>query len=66
MARRDVHVVNHGSLYLFHLLTARAEQWVTENVSEDATRFGNALVVEHRYAQDLAEGMFAAGLGVAS
>ena len=60
----DVHVVNHGSLFAFELLTAASREWVDENVSDEAQFFGGALMVEHRYAQDLAQGMLNAGLAV--
>jgi hypothetical protein len=44
----DVHVVNHGSLFAFELLSQQAREWVDQNVSEDAQFFGGALMVEHR------------------
>lgn len=58
----DVLVQNALTLILFCPLTPRAEAWVAENVQSDAQRFGNALVVEPRYAWGLAEGMQDAGL----
>lgn len=60
----DVSIENHGSLMLFRLLTPAATDFVDENVSEDAQFLGNALAVEPRYAQDLAQGMIDAGLAV--
>jgi hypothetical protein len=60
----DVLVENHFSLILFRLLTPAANQWVDENVSEDAQFFGGALVVEPRYARDLISGIVADGLVV--
>ena len=60
----DVSIENHGSLILFRLLTPAATDFVDENVSEDAQFLGNALAVEPRYAQNLAEGMIEAGLAV--
>ena len=46
----DVIVQNAVPLYLFYPLTPRAEAWVAENIQSDAQWFGNALVVEPRYA----------------
>ena len=63
-AHCDVRVSNEGSLFLFALLTPAARSWVDENVSEDRTYFAGSLVVEPRYAQDLADGMLSAGLCV--
>lgn len=60
----DVLVEGHGSLYLFLLHTDAARSWVDEHVSDDAQWLGEALVVEHRYAADLAVGMNADGLVV--
>jgi hypothetical protein len=58
----DVEIVNHGSLYGFRPVSQAARDWIAENVSDDAQWFGGALMVEHRYASDLAEGMAGDGL----
>ena len=60
----DVRVQNEGTLYLFHLLTDTAQEWVDENVQNDAQFFAGSIVVEHRFARELANGMLAAGLEV--
>lgn len=62
----DVLVENHFSLILLRLLTPAANQWVENNVSEDAQFFGGALVVEPRYANDLIDGLIGDGLVVQS
>jgi hypothetical protein len=66
MAERvaDVTVENHGSLLLFRLNTDEAREWVDEYVADDAQYFGGALVVEPRYASNLANGMADDGLEV--
>lgn len=64
IAETDVQVENHGSIFLFRILTDAAQSWVDENVSEEAQWMGNGLAVEHRYAEDLAQGMLNAGLNV--
>jgi hypothetical protein len=53
----DVLVRNEGTVFLFCPLTPHAREWIDEYVQSDAQWFGNALVVEHRYAWGLAEGM---------
>ena len=58
-------VENHGSIFLFRPLTTLAEAWIAAHVSGDAMRYAGALVVEPRYAHDLAAGMLADGLHVA-
>lgn len=50
----DFTIENHGSLFLFHPVTDTARDHLREHVSGDATWFGAALVVEPRYAHDLA------------
>ena len=61
----DVLVRNEGTLFLFCPLTSSAKEWIVEHVEADAHWFGNALVVEHRYALGLAVGMKDAGLVLA-
>jgi squalene cyclase len=43
-------------------LTLRAKEWIDEHVQNDAQWFGYALIVEHRYAWGLAQGMKDDGL----
>ena len=61
----DVLVCNEGTVFLFYPLTSRGREWVEENVQPDAQWFGNTLVVEHRYAWGLAQGMKDTGLVLA-
>jgi hypothetical protein len=58
----DVLIRNEGTLFLFCPLTVRAKTWITERVQPNAQWFGNALVVEHRFARGLAQGMKDEGL----
>lgn len=60
----DVEITRHGSIFLFALRTVSAEQWVGDNVGDDATWVGDQLAVEGRYAPDLAGGMLSDGLQV--
>jgi len=62
----DVLVCNEGTVFVFCPLTSRARQWIDENVlTEPWQWFGNALVVEQRYAWGLGQGMKDAGLRLA-
>lgn len=61
----DVDVVNHGSLVGFTLLSDAAREWAEENLPEDAPRMGPTIYVEHRYADDIRNGMEGDGLIVA-
>lgn len=61
----DVTISNHGSIFLFQPNTQIAVDWIRENVQTEETQFmGHALVVEPRYAEDLAFGMQSEGLEV--
>jgi hypothetical protein len=61
----DVLVCNESTVFLFCPLTPRGKEWIDEYVQPDALWFGSALVVEHRFAWDLAQGMTDAGLVLA-
>ena len=58
----DVQVDRSGSLFLFDLKSNAAKTWVKDHVSEECTFWGGALVVEHGYAMDVANGMMGDGL----
>jgi hypothetical protein len=60
----DVSVQNEGTIFLFTANSEIAREWISENVQEDATYFGGSLVVEHRYALELARGMAEDGLTI--
>lgn len=61
----DVEIQNEGTIFLFHLQTEAAREWVLENVDRGSPYLGPyTLAVEHRYARDLAAGMQNAGLEV--
>ena len=49
---------------MFCPLTSQAKEWIGEHVQPDATWFGHALIVEHRFAWGLAQGMVDGGLKV--
>lgn len=64
-SKADVLVENHGSILTFQPLTRRAEEWIKEHISTEGFHPNwPTLVVEHRYAGDLATGMQTAGLVV--
>lgn len=63
ITQTDVLVRNEGAVFVFCPLTQRAKQWFDANVVSDPHQwFGNALVVEYRYAWGLAEGLPSDGL----
>lgn len=61
----DVWVRNEGTVVQFLPLSDAAREWIDQNVqSEDWQWMGRSLVVDHRYAGNLIEGMQGAGLVV--
>ena len=62
LRRPDVRVRNEGSLMLFEPLTQAGRDWIAQHT--DGQMFGRALVVEPRYAPDLAYDMIDDGLEV--
>ena len=61
----DFSVENHGSIFLLRPITPSAFEWVREHIPDDAQYFGNAVVVEHRYIEDIVDGIQNDGLEVA-
>jgi hypothetical protein len=61
----DVSVMDQGTIVLFVLRTDAARAWVDEHVQAEPYMFvGSGLVVEHRFAAAIADGMSADGLSV--
>jgi len=62
----DIRIDHHGSIFLVHSLSNAGKEWIDENIntSEETQYFMGALVVEHRYIRDIAEGMVRDGLEV--
>lgn len=59
---RDLIVRNEGSIFLLTAITKAGENWIAEHIPADATTFGKAIVVEHRYIADIVNGAQADGL----
>lgn len=58
----DYTVTNHGSIVLIAPHSQAADEWLDENIGDDAMWFGGALAVEPRYVGDILYGMQEAGL----
>ena len=62
--RIDFELSGHGTLYLFRPITRAAHAWVEEHLPTDATWFGGAVVLEHRYIGPIIGGAIGDGLVV--
>jgi hypothetical protein len=60
----DLSIQNEGSIFLLRALTDAGRDWIEANIPDDAQYFGGAVVVEHRYIADIAQGAIADGLVV--
>ena len=51
-----------ASVYLLIPLDDSANNWIDDNLGEDLTWFGGGIAVEHRYIEDIYEGIVNDGL----
>lgn len=66
MAKPDVLVDDHGTVFMFTPITRLAHEWVVEHLALDGWQWlGASFAVDHRFARPLADGMAADGLRVA-
>ena len=63
-AKVDFQVVDHGTIFLLYANTRRARQWVRENLPQDHMTYADASVVEHRYIDDITDGIRADDLDI--
>lgn len=64
MSTTDLFVQNEGSIFLLRPLTDAGREWIAEHIPEDAQMFGDAVVVEHRYINNIVTGAQRDGLTV--
>jgi hypothetical protein len=60
----DFTISYHGSISLLTPISAAAKEWVAERISDDAQWFGHAVMIEHRYVDDVVNDAMAAGFEV--
>ena len=60
----DLLVHGGGSLYMLRPVSRRGSRWIADNIADDATRFGGAVAVEHRFILDVVRGAVSDGLRV--
>lgn len=58
----DFIVQDEGTLVLLHPQTDAAREWVFQHLPSDAQRFGEAVVIEPRYVDDILFGIHNDGL----
>jgi hypothetical protein len=60
----DFQLIRQSTIYLLEPLTDAARVWAEEHIPAAATRFGPAIVVEHRCIADIVTSLAGAGLSV--
>jgi len=60
----DFRGMQDGSLFLLWPISDDAVGWCAEHLPEDVQRFGGAVVIEHRYVEDILNGIDTDGLVV--
>ena len=63
-AEVDFHVENHGSIFVIQPMNEEATAHLRVNVGPEAQWYGGGLVVEHRFAYDLAQALINEGFTV--
>lgn len=63
-SKYDVIVSGSGTIYLVHGISEAGKEWMTDHLPEDAQTLGKAVAVEHRYIEDIVNGMRNDGLNV--
>ncbi len=53
----DFQLIRQTSIFLLEPLTDAARAWAGKHIPADATRFGPAIVIEHRYIADIVAGI---------
>lgn len=60
----DLSIRNEGSIFLLRGVTDAGKAWLDEHIPDDAMTFCGAIVVEHRFIDDIAAGAIEDGLEV--
>jgi hypothetical protein len=60
----DIIIENHGTIFLLRAVTQQGQVWLETNLDQSGEKWGEAYVVEHRYAEDIALGAVRDGLKV--
>jgi len=60
----DLSIQNEGSIFLLRSHSDAGKAWIAEHIPDDAQRFGGAVVVEHRFIAEIAQGAANDGLEV--
>jgi hypothetical protein len=60
----DLSIQDEGSIYLLRPHSDAGKEWIAEHIPDTAIWFGGAVVIEHRFIGDIAQGAVNDGLEV--
>lgn len=60
----DFIISDHGSIMLLYPYSEAAQDWLDENIGDEAQYHGKSLAIEPRYAGEIARGIANDGLGI--
>jgi hypothetical protein len=60
----DISIIDGGSVLTATPLTPKGWDWIDNNTSPDAQRWGLGIAIERRYIEDITRGMIESGLAV--
>jgi hypothetical protein len=60
----DLTFENHATIVLMRPNTDRGDAWIDEHITEDRMEWNGAVVIEHRYVEDILVGAMDDGLQV--
>jgi len=60
----DLSFERHGTLWLMHSHSERGNDWIVNHIPGDAMTFGEGVVIESRFVQDIVFGAMTDGLSV--
>jgi len=64
MSKPDFGLLNCGNISILTPQTKTAREWITAHLPADITQWGGGVVVEHRYVDDVLDGIAQQGLVV--
>ena len=58
----DFSLQYHGSISILYPYTDAAKDWIDQNLGDDIIKWGNGIVIEHPYVDNIVLGIIADGL----
>lgn len=63
-SKPDLIVRNEGTIFILDPMTDDGKAWIAEHIPEDTIRWGEGVVIEHRYIEGVVQGAINDGMEV--